>query len=93
VDQSLNKAKFSNTTEDIEMAVSAPGVDIYSTLPNNKYGALSGTSMSTPYVAGLVGIMKSINPALTTQEVYAILNVNKIGRLIQPKKAIDSIDK
>ena len=101
VDQFLNKAKFSNTTEDIEMAVSAPGVDIYSTLPNNKYGALSGTSMSTPYVAGLVGIMKSINPKLTTKEVYAILNensqatqdANKIGRLIQPKKAIESIGK
>jgi len=76
-------------------------VDIYSTLPNNKYGALSGTSMSTPYVAGLVGIMKSINPKLTTKEVYAILNensqatqdANKIGRLIQPKKAIESIGK
>jgi len=101
VDQFLNKAKFSNTTQDIEMAVSAPGVDIYSTLPNNKYGPLSGTSMSTPYVAGLVGIMKSINPELTTQEVFTILNdngqatqdANKIGRLIQPKKAIDSIDK
>jgi len=101
VDQSLKKAKFSNTTQDIEMAISAPGVDIYSTLPGNKYGALSGTSMSTPYVAGLIGILKSINPDLTTKEVFAILNdngqatqdANQIGRLIQPKKAIESIDK
>ncbi len=101
VDQNLKKAKFSNTTQDIEMAVSAPGVEIYSTLPNNKYGALSGTSMSTPYVAGLVGILKSINPDLTTQQVFAILNTNgqttqdenKVGRLIQPKKAIESISR
>ncbi len=99
VDQNLKKASFSNTTEDIKMAVSAPGVKIHSTLPGNKYGALSGTSMSTPYVAGLVGIMKSINPDLTTKEAFDILNdsgqatkdVKQIGRLIQPKKAIDSV--
>ena len=99
VDENLKKAKFSNTTDDLEMAVSAPGVNIHSTLPGNKYGALSGTSMSTPYVAGLVGILKSIKPDLTTKEAFEILNdsgqttkdVQQIGRLIQPKKAIDSV--
>jgi len=101
VDRDLNKASFSNTTEDIGMAVSAPGVEIHSTLPDNAYGALSGTSMSTPYVAGLVGIMKSINPDLTTKEAFEILNdsgqatkdVKQIGRLIQPKKAVELINR
>ena len=100
VDEDLKKASFSNTTDDIEMAVSAPGVKIHATLPNNKYGALSGTSMATPFVAGLVGIMKSINPDLTTKEAFEILNdsgqatkdVTQIGRLIQPKKAIEKVN-
>jgi thermitase len=55
--------------------------------------------MSTPYVAGLVGILKSIKPDLTTKEAFEILNdsgqatkdVQQIGRLIQPKKAIESV--
>src|SRR5690606_3392484 len=37
------------------------------------YGAKSGTSMSTPMVAGLVGMMKSQNPSLTPERVKQIL--------------------
>jgi thermitase len=37
--------------------VAAPGVDIYSTLPGNKYGYESGTSMAAAYVSGLAGLL------------------------------------
>jgi thermitase len=37
--------------------VAAPGVDIYSTLPGNKYGYKSGTSMAAAYVSGLAGLL------------------------------------
>jgi thermitase len=37
--------------------VAAPGVDIYSTLPGNKYGNKSGTSMAAAYVSGLAGLL------------------------------------
>ena len=37
--------------------VAAPGVDIYSTLPDSKYGTKSGTSMATAYVSGLAGLL------------------------------------
>jgi serine protease len=39
----------------------APGTNIWSTLPGNTYGTLTGTSMSSPHVAGAVGLMYSLD--------------------------------
>ena len=99
IDSDLNRATFSNYVTDIEMTVTAPGVDIYSTIPGNKYATFSGTSMATPYVSGLIGMLKSIQPDLTAKEVYQILHksgkdtkaVNETGRLIQPAKALELV--
>ena len=99
VDQNLDKASFSNEVQDVRMAVAAPGVQVYSTIPNNKYAFFNGTSMAAPYVSGLVGILKAINPELTTKEVYDILNnsgiktsdTRRTGKFIQPSKAVESI--
>jgi subtilisin family serine protease len=49
--------------------LAAPGSDIFSTLPGNQYGSLSGTSMASPHVAGAVALVWSQNPTLTAQEV------------------------
>lgn len=61
------KSSFSNYGTDID--VSAPGSSIYSTLPGNTYGYMSGTSMASPLVAGLCGLMLSLNPSLTPADV------------------------
>ena len=45
--------------------VSAPGTSIQSTLNNGGYGAISGTSMSCPLVAGLAALVRTKNPALS----------------------------
>jgi thermitase len=53
--------------------VASPGVKIMSTLPQNKYGELDGTSMATPLVAGLVALLKAQDPKLTGADIRAIL--------------------
>lgn len=101
IDLNLNRAVFSNYVKDLQMGVAAPGVDIYSTIPNNQYGTYSGTSMATPYVAGLLGLMKSIRPDLNTETAFRILSktgaqtrqTSETGKLIQPAAAIQALVK
>lgn len=98
IDPELNLAEFSNYISEVGMGVAAPGVDILSTLPNGEYGLMSGTSMATPYVAGLAGIMRAVNPSLTTRQLYDILsrtgietrNTTQSGKLIQPLAAMQA---
>jgi thermitase len=56
-DRQNRKATFSNYGSTIDVA--APGVDILSTLPNGRYDTESGTSMASPHVAALAGLLAS----------------------------------
>ncbi len=51
----------------------APGTDILSTLPNNRYASFSGTSMAAPMTAGVAALLRSYFPKLTAVQVKDIL--------------------
>ncbi len=63
-----NLASFSNYgASTVDLA--APGVSIYSTLPNNSYGYKSGTSMATPFVTGALAMVRDQHAGWSNKQV------------------------
>ena len=105
VDKRGTRADFSNWNTQLE--IMGPGVDIISTYPGNGYGMLSGTSMATPYVAGVAALVWGYFPQCSNQQIRNVLAVTaknlvqsgnvrcnrKVGfGLVQAKDAFDLLD-
>ncbi len=65
-------ASFSNYGKKT-IDIFAPGVDIYSTVPEGGYKDASGTSMASPVACGVAAVLKSYYPTLTPQQIKKIL--------------------
>ena len=72
VDRNREKAYFTCHGSEVDFA--AGGVDVFSTWLNNQYAKLSGTSMATPVITGVValiiGAARAEGRKLTPDEVY-----------------------
>ncbi len=60
-------ASFSNVG--IKVSVYCPGQRIYSTMPNNTYSNQDGTSMATPIVAGVAGLVASLHKDWSPKQI------------------------
>lgn len=67
-------ANFSVQGNNID--VSAPGVGILSTLTNNDYINMDGTSMASPHVSGIASLLKGFNTALANDDIENIINLS-----------------
>jgi thermitase len=72
-------ADFSNANSDVEIA--APGVDVLSTVPGGGYATMSGTSMATPHVSAVAGVLRQLFPSDNALEIRMRLDaaVNDLG--------------
>lgn len=68
-------APFSNYGKN-HVDVFAPGVDIYSTKPENGYANASGTSMASPVTAGVCAVLKSYYPTLSPADIKRIVETS-----------------
>lgn len=71
--------------------ITAPGGDIYSTLPNGLYGNMSGTSMASPHMAGAAAVMEQYirenrdGLSMTAAERTSLLNALMMSTAIPVK--------
>lgn len=65
--------------------VFAPGVNIYSCVPDNRYAYLTGTSMATPVVSAVAAVIRSYYPKLSAETVKNIImeSVKKVKHSVK----------
>ena len=64
------------STYNDQVDISAPGLAILTTTVNGGYQAVDGTSFSSPMVAGIAGLMMSINSSLTPAQIKSLIQSN-----------------
>lgn len=96
-DLSGKPASFTNQNAGLEMALSAPGVGMLSLKAGGGYVEMSGTSMATPVVAGLLGVMRAMEPTITAKVAFqrienqaTTITQGNIGKKIEPLRVLQT---
>ncbi|MCX7920023.1 MAG: S8 family peptidase [bacterium] len=71
LDANLNLASFSSYGPEVD--ITAPGAQIYSTYKKSEYTTMSGTSMATPHVTGVVALRLAQYPNQSPAEIKSVL--------------------
>lgn len=69
--------------------VAAPGENIFSSIPGNRYAYMSGTSQATAFVSGIAAMLISEKPSLTPQQVKDLI-VRSVDKLPALKTKVGS---
>jgi subtilisin family serine protease len=72
--------------ESVDLA--APGTDVVSTVPDARYTPLDGTSMASPHVAGVAGLVKSRHPDWSALEIK-----NAIISSVDRPRGLEGLDR
>jgi subtilisin family serine protease len=68
-----NKLIHSSNWGKTKVDVTAPGENIYSTLPGGRYGYMTGTSQATAFVTGIAALLLAHDPSLTPARIKEII--------------------
>ena len=68
-----NKARSSYSQYNDQVELSAPGGSVWSTVPGNTYSRKSGTSMATPHVAGVAGLLRMAFPKCSSKQIRMVM--------------------
>ena len=76
-------SNYGNNTIDL----AAPGRSVYSTLPNNRHGFMSGTSQATAYVTGAAAGLLLKNPQAARKEslLNELLSLSRFNKSLKGK--------
>lgn len=92
LDKALTPSFFSNggiNGQGGEVNIAAPGRDVRSAAPGGGYQSLSGTSMATPHVAGVLALLAQANPNASAADLKAGL-MSGAFPLTQPARDVGS---
>lgn len=84
-----SRAYFSNFGECVKFY--APGVNILSLAPKNQYAVKSGTSQSTPFVAGVAALFLQNNTLAAPSEVLNALNIASVTNVLSSTEGFANV--